>query len=153
MKILFFNTSSIVEGYSVLKSQTELGQEPLEFSPHSEGVRILFKQHRDSKMGDSIEISDSTLKAYLGQGLTKCSQFVVVVEEAKLLKLFLLAQRVEEVGGWVHELRSFRSNPHMNYAIFSHDSEEKILDITKEVKRVVFSADHTVLKDFLGFHS
>lgn len=154
MRILVVETSSVVDGYKQLKELTDAGHEPLEFSPHSEGVRILMKQNgMVPASAKSLELSDTIVKAYLGLGGTKTLNCVLVIENSSLISLLDQVQQIEIAGASVHEVRSFRSNPKQNYAILSHNDNAQVEALVKGLNSVSFADNHPVIQKFFGFNN
>lgn len=156
MKIVALETNSLVDAYKVLNEMTALGHTPLEFSPHSEGVRILFKSSESQKLPSQgqfkvLELSESVIKAYLGLGGTKLSEKLLVVEDASLWKLLELAQKLESLGATVLEVRSFKSNPKLNHALITFKSNSGVERAVEGFKSVIMESNSPALKDFLGF--
>lgn len=156
MKILALETNSLVEAYKVLNEMTALGHTPLEFSPHSEGVRVLFQSQNSKSLPANIsvktlELSESLIKAYLGLGGTKLLGKMLVVEDTSLWKIFELAQNLENLGAQVLEVRSFKSNANFNYAIVTFNDNPEVTKAVEGFKNVVMDSSSPALKDFLGF--
>lgn len=156
MKILALETNSLVDAYKALNEITELGHTPLEFSPHAEGVRVLFQANPTKNLPANIqlksfELSENLIKAYLGLGGTKLQEKMLVVEDASLWKLFELAQKLESLGASIIELRSFKSNSKFNHMIATFNMNSEILKAVEGFKSVVMNSNSPALKDFLGF--
>lgn len=156
MKLLILETDSLVEAYKCLTEITDLGHSPLEFSPHAQGVRILFRAQENSqktlpKGVREFQLSETVIKAYLGLGSNKLLEKMMVIEDASLLNLLETVQMLEDSGASVLEVRSFKSNSKFNHAIVTFNHDDAILESAKRSHHVVLDSKHPALKEFLGF--
>lgn len=152
MKIGFKNLPNLISAYRYLNQITLAGHEPLEFSPHSGGVRMLFKVNGDQTADAEIfDLSDSIMKAYLGLDAGAVNAYIGVIEFSQLSDAFLLALEAEKNGILVHELRSLKGSPSGHHLILSH-SQKEVLDLfSKGKESFIFSATNEKMMEFLGF--
>lgn len=167
LKLLVFETRSIPRGYQSLHRIVELGLECLEFTPHAEGVRILFKisqnisesEFQKSLMNylgqdescEIVEINQSIMKALLSQTGTALQKNFLVVEARQFAQLLRLAMQLEQIGARAIEIRSLRSNNQKNYGVFTLESDEGAKSLLKNFEHAVIPAGSKSLQEFLGF--
>lgn len=156
MKIVALETTSIVEAYKGLNEMTSLGHTALEFSPHAEGARVLFRRSEGAPLPNNthfkeLNLTETVVKAYLGLGGTKLLKKMMVIEDKSLWSIFQTVQNLEELGATVLEVRSFKSNPKLNHAIVTFNPDDKIANAVTQLKHVIMDSDSPALKDFLGF--
>ncbi len=156
MQLLIIETESIVEAYRNLHELTELGHSPLEFSPHAQGVRLIFKINAEKSIpahikGRSFQLSDTLIKAYLSLSDATLLDELMVIENESFGEILKISQSLEDLGAKVFEIRSFKSNPKKNYALVTFNKGLKIEPIIGNFKHTVISSQSSALKDFLGF--
>ncbi len=154
--LVILETKNLPRGYKALQDMTTLGLEPLEFYPHAKGVRLLFKAPSDflQKLpaeARALLVSNQILKAILSQSGLRLKKYLVVVETQSFFELVALAQKFEEVSAEILELRALRSNPEINYGLFSVENKDLIRDVVGSFEHSVLEASSKALQDFLGF--
>lgn len=157
IQLVIYETESLPRGYKALEELGESGLEPLEFYPHAQGVRILFRAPQPSTRAlppeaVSVTVSIATLKAMLSQTGSELRKFLVVVEADDLVKILKLTSDLEKAGAGILEIRSLRSNPRKNYALITVDNKEPVEDLLSGFDHSFLSASSAVLKGFLGFN-
>jgi hypothetical protein len=156
IQLIIFETPSLPKGYKALEEMSELGLEPLEFYPHAQGVRILFRAPQDFKknipaQAVSLNVTMPILKAILSQTGNTLKKHLVVAETKRYEDLIKLAMNFEKIGAEILELRSLRSNPEKNYALFTLDDKDSGAKLLISTEHAFLSASSTALKEFLGF--
>ena len=156
IQLVVFESKSLPQGYKALEDLGEMGLEPLEFYPHAQGIRILFKMpagfSKSLPTGTTvIPVSIKILKAILSQTSNNLKKFLVVVETRNYSELLKLATAFEKIDADILELRSLRSNTEKNYGLFTVDSKESAAQILNGIDHSILSATSAVLKEFLGF--
>lgn len=157
MKLIIFETESIVEAYSGLDQLTRLGHIPLEFSPNSHGARVLFKAAEGADLPTDIKlqictVSDQVTRAYLSLSDAKLAEMLVILESKSLVDVLQMAQALEDHGARILEVRSFKSNPHINYLIATYDSPLEVSSLVEKMKHIIIKSDGPGIRDFLGFN-
>lgn len=152
MKVGLKNLPNLIAAYQFLDQVTTAGHEPLEFSPHSGGVRILFKVvGKPTADTETFELSDSIMKAYLGLDVGAVYAFVGVIEFSQLSDAFSLALEAEKNGIPVHEIRSLKGSSAGHHLILSHSKKEVLDHFFKGKETFIFSSKNEKMMEFLGF--
>lgn len=152
MRVGLKNLPNLIAAYQFLNQITTTGHEPLEFSPHSTGVRILFKiQVNQVADAETFELSDSVMKAYLGLDMGAVNTYVGVVEFSELSDAFLMSMDAERNGISIHEIRCLKGSPIGHHLILSHSKKEVLDQFLDGKESFVFSARNQKMMDFLGF--
>ncbi len=151
MKVGLKNLPNLIAAYQFLNQVTMAGHEPLEFSPHSEGVRILFKVIGVQVIeSETLELSDSIMKAYLGLDVGAVNSFVGVIEFSQLSDAFLLSLEAEKNEISVHEIRSLKGSLTGHHLILSHNKKEFLDHFLSGKENFIFSATNEKMMNFLG---
>lgn len=156
IQLVVFESKSLPQGYKALEDLSEMGLEPLEFYPHAQGIRILFKAPQGFSKNlpagaITIPVSVKILKAILSQTSNVLKKFLVVVETKSYPELLKLASEFEKIEAEILEIRSLRSNTEKNYGLFTLDNKESASKILTGIDHSILSASSAALKDFLGF--
>ncbi len=156
IQLVILDRKSLPQGYKALEEMGEMGLEPLEFYPHAQGVRLLFKApdgFSKSLPKDSVLVQASTkiLKAILSQTGNVLKNHLVVIETTNFPELLNIAIELEKFEADILELRSLRSNPEKNYGLFTLDNKDQIEKIISKYDHAFLSATSVTLKEFLGF--
>jgi|GEM_PF-3276541 hypothetical protein len=152
MRVGLKNLPNLIAAYQFLNQITTTGHEPLEFSPHSTGVRILFKiQVNQVADAETFELSDSVMKAYLGLDMGAVNTYVGVVEFSELSDAFLMSMDAEKNGISIHEIRFLKGSSIGHHLIISHSKKEVLDQFLDGKESFVFSTSNQKMMDFLGF--
>ncbi len=156
IQLIILDKKSLPQGYKALEEMGEMGLEPLEFYPHAQGVRLLFKAPAGfskplPKDSASIHASAKILKAILSQTGNVLKKHLVVVETKNFPELLNVAIELEKIEADILELRSLRSNPEKNYGLFTLDDKSQTVRIISNYDHSFLSASSATLKEFLGF--
>ena len=156
IELVVFESKSLPQGYKALEGLSDLGLEPLEFYPHAQGVRILFRSPKGfSKSLPSgatvISVTEKILKVILSQTGNVLKEFLVAVETKNYTDLINLSLEFEKIGAEVLEIRSLRSNAEINYGLFTLDNKDSATKILAGIEHSILSSSSAALKEFLGF--
>ena len=156
VQLVVFESQSLPKGYKALETMSEQGLEPLEFSPHAGGVRIVFKAPQGFSKSlpegsQMLSVSLTAIKAMLSQTGHSLKNFLCIVETKKYVELLMLAGEFEKIGAEILEIRSLRSNAAKNYALFTLDDKAHAAKLLTGFEHSFLSASSAVLKEFLGF--
>jgi hypothetical protein len=152
MKVGLKNLPNLIAAYQFLDQVTTAGHEPLEFSPYTGGVRILFKVvGQQTADAEFFELSDSIMKAYLGLDVGAVNGFIGVTEFNQLSEAFSLALEAEKNEIPVHEIRSLKGSSAGHHLILSHSKKEVLEHFFKGKESFIFSSENEKMMEFLGF--
>ncbi len=154
--LVILDKKSLPQGYKALEEMGEMGLEPLEFYPHAQGVRLLFKvpaKFSKSLPKDcaSVHASEKILKGILSQTGNVLKKHLVVIETTNFLELLNVAIELEKIEADILEIRSLRSNPEKNYGLFTLEDKDRATKIISKYDHAFLSATSATLKEFLGF--
>lgn len=156
IKLIIVETESLPLGYKFLEELSAAGLEALEFYPHANGVRLLFRsaENFEAKLpAQAVQISVSLkiFKALLSQTSNTLKKHLAVVETKKLSELLSIAVEFEKVDSDILEIRALRSNNQKNYALFTVDDKAVAEKILKNTEHSILNSSSPALKEFLGF--
>lgn len=157
IQLVLLETESLPKGYKALEEMSNLGLDALEFYPHAQGVRLLFKAPESfgAKLpADAVVLKTSinVLKAMLSQSGNTLKKFFAVVETKKFSDLLKISTELDHVGAEILEIRALRSNHEKNYAIFTIEDKNITSEILKNTEHTIMSSENSALKEFLGFN-
>lgn len=167
LKLLVFETRSIPRGYKALHQLSELSLVCLEFSPHADGVRILFRVDQSESdleqrllpllnQEDSceiVEVNHAIMKATLSQTGTGLQKSLLVFEVDQYVQLLRLSMQLTQLGAVPLEIRSLRSNAKRNYGIFTMEKTDGAKNLLVNFDFAIIPSDSKALQEFLGFSS
>lgn len=158
IRLVIFESKSLPQAYKALEELSEKGLEPLEFYPHAMGARILFKarpEFQEVLPQDTVEIriTEKILKALLSQSGNTLLKYLVVVESKSLKDLLALATSFEKAEADILEIRTLRSNPEKNYALFTLNEKKAAEQLVGSFDHAFLNSSSRALSDFLGFIS
>jgi hypothetical protein len=156
VQLVIFETESIPQGYLALEKMTEKGLEPLEFYPHSGGVRVIFKANKDLPSTTfqevfKIEVSNKIIKAMLSQTNNVLRKFLIVMESKSLKELLTVAVEFDKIGADILEIRSLRSNLEKNFALVTLDNKSEAVKILGKMDHAFLASTSKALREFLAF--
>lgn len=146
------NLPNLISAYQFLDQITTSGHEPLEFCPHPEGVRILFKVTGNHTIdAETYELSDSIMRAYLGLDAGTVNAYIGVVEVSQLAEAFILSKEAERNGISIHEIRFLKGSAIGHHVIMSHNKKEILDQLLSTKESFIFTSENEKMMEFLGF--